>query len=88
LWADPTATSEAGLGTPTASVTANLLDGAGDQLRQFDFTGNNVYQLDEFAIGESFAEVVPEPSSIALLAAAGLVLGAVLARRKMGRRGA
>ena len=83
LWADPTATSVSGLGTPTASVTANLLDGANDQLSQFDFTGNNVYLLDEFAIGETFNSVtgIPEPASLGLLLLGGV---AVLRRRRAG----
>ena len=82
LWADPTATSVSGLGTPTASVTANLLDGADDQLSQFDFTGSDgSYQLDEFAIGETFNDVtgIPEPASFMLLLLGGL---AVIGRRR------
>jgi len=80
LWADPTATSEGALGTPTASVTANLLDGSGDQLSQFDFTGSNDYLLDEFAIGETFADVViPEPASVVLVGLGGVLL---LSRRR------
>lgn len=80
LWADPTATSVSGLGTPTASVTANLLDGDNDQLSQFDFTGDNVYLLDEFAIGETFNDVttIPEPSALGLL----LLGGAAMLRRR------
>ena len=82
VWVDPDlAVGQAGLGTPDIQITSgNMIFDAGSILAgnafQFNFlsgdTGPQTAYLDELRVGTAFADVAPEPATLALLTA-GLV---------------
>jgi len=83
MWVNPTTLDYNSLGTPDASVDFNSLV-SGDLeffgLRSVAISGTNEYLMDELRIGTSYAAVVPEPTSAALLTGACGLLG--LRRRR------
>lgn len=74
IWVNPTGES---LGLPTggstASITANLQNFSLDTIRLgIDGPDGSVAQFDEFRMGTTYAAVVPEPATLALLGSGGL----------------
>lgn len=81
LYVNPTLDGDLSDETAFASGTGALFDAGSTfgaiQLRSFDAGG--AATIDEIRIGDSFASVIPEPGSLALLSLGGL---AVLGRQR------
>jgi len=79
LWINPTSIT-----SPSISATANILN-IGTAVTSFAFrqaAGNTTQTIDNLVVGDSFASVIPEPSSAAALAGMFALAGVMLRRRR------
>ncbi|HZZ44858.1 MAG TPA: PEP-CTERM sorting domain-containing protein [Tepidisphaeraceae bacterium] len=77
LWLNPVDTSSAPLGTTTDSGFSDAVGAYA--FRQSSATGNSSITIDNLKVGTTFADVVPEPSTLSLL---GLGALSIIRRRK------
>jgi hypothetical protein len=81
FWVNPVDESSTAVGTATGNTGGNTVTGMSIRGVNLDASPLDVIRIDEIRIGDTFADVVPEPSSVALGALSAVWL---LGRRRRG----